>query len=204
MLNPICQHWEQKQQKKTKEITQNNVWDIWVVVGDREAGVGGWTSYILFWKWISNIKARSGLFAVSPFIHHTFEPVSSSASWYWFSGPPSASRPAGTNPSSEGCQPGHSIRTTLDPFCWGTKRGICEVCNVQITAAAGNWVASCVACSSLLLCGMTASQKVAPISLHALGEQWEEGCQGTGQDCCQFQVSIDTVLWAISEVFGVP
>lgn len=86
---------------------------LWVT----EAGVGGWPSYILLWKCISNIKALSGLFAVSPIIHDTFEPLSSNASWSWLSEPPPASRPAGTNPSSEGCQPGHSIRTTLDPFC---------------------------------------------------------------------------------------
>lgn len=77
---------------------------------------GGWPSYILLWKCISNIKALSGLFSVSPIIHDTFEPLSSNASWNWLSEPPSASRPAGTNPSSEGCQPGHSIRTTLDLF----------------------------------------------------------------------------------------
>lgn len=66
---------------------------------------------------ISKLDQDSGLFAVSPIIHDTFGPVSSNASWNWLSEPPSASRPAGANPSSEGCQPGHSIRTTLDPFC---------------------------------------------------------------------------------------
>lgn len=118
LFNPICQHQEQKRERE-REITQNNAWDIWVVVGDR--GCSGGLVYS-FRSSAKNermlLKYQSKARPLCIFTHYsghlwTFELHCVTklalvpALWT-----PSASGPAGVIPLSGGCQPGHGFKTS--------------------------------------------------------------------------------------------